>query len=52
MRRSNSHTVENSVRKAYTAFTTRTLPVEMAKRAQPGLAVFMLLDKIARYLAN
>ena len=43
----NPHTVENSLRKAYTAFTTRTPTVEMAKRAQPGLAGFMLLDKIS-----
>jgi len=42
----NPHTVENSMRKAYTAFTTRTPTVEMAKRGQPGLASFMLLDKI------
>ena len=42
----NPHTVENSLRKAYTAFTTRTPTVEMAKRTQPGLASFMLLDKI------
>lgn len=42
----NPHTVENAMRKAYTAFTTRTPTVEMAKRAQPGLASFMLLDKI------
>ncbi len=42
----NPHTVENSMRKAYTAFTTRSPSGEMAKRAQPGLAGFMLLDKI------
>jgi uncharacterized protein GlcG (DUF336 family) len=42
----NPHTIENSMRKAYTAFTTRSPTVEMAKRAQPGLAGFMLLDKI------
>ena len=42
----NPHTLENSLRKAYTAFTTRTPSGEMAKRAQPGLAGFMLLDKI------
>ena len=42
----NPHTVENSLRKAYTAFTTRAASVEMGKRAQPGLASFMLLDKI------
>ena len=43
----NPHTVENSLRKAYTAFTTRTPTVEMAKRAQPGLAGFMLLQNIS-----
>lgn len=42
----NPHTVENSMRKAYTAFTTRTPSGEMAKRTQPGLAGFMLLDRI------
>ena len=42
----NPHTIENSLRKAYTAFTTRTPSVEMGKRAQPGLSGFMLLDKI------
>ena len=42
----NPHTIENSMRKAYTAFTTRSPSVEMAKRPQPGLAGFMLLDKI------
>ena len=41
----NPHTVENSFRKAYTAFTTRTPTVEMAKRAQ--LSGFMLLDNIS-----
>ena len=42
----NPHTVENSLRKAYTAFTTRSPSLDMAKRTQPGLAGFMLLDKI------
>jgi uncharacterized protein GlcG (DUF336 family) len=42
----NPHTIENSMRKAYTAFTTRSPSVEMTKRPQPGLAGFMLLDKI------
>ena len=42
----NPHTLENSQRKAYTAFTTRTPSGEMAKRPQPGLSGFMLLDKI------
>ena len=43
----NPHTIENSFRKAYTAFTTRTGTVEMAKRAQPGLSGFMLLANIS-----
>jgi uncharacterized protein GlcG (DUF336 family) len=34
------------MRKAYTAFTTRSSTAEMAKRAQPGLSGFMLLDRI------
>jgi uncharacterized protein GlcG (DUF336 family) len=42
----NPHTVENSMRKAYTAFTTRNSTAEMAKRTQPNLAGFMLLDRI------
>ena len=42
----NPHTIENSMRKAYTAFTTKTPSAEMGKRPQPGLAGFMLLDKI------
>ena len=42
----NPHTIENSLRKAYTAFTTRGASGEMAKRPQPGLSGFMLLDKI------
>jgi uncharacterized protein GlcG (DUF336 family) len=42
----NPHTIENSMRKAYTAFTTRSPSGEMAKRTQPGLAGFMLLDRI------
>ncbi len=42
----NPHTLENAYRKAYTAFTTRTGTVEMAKRTQPGLASFMLLANI------
>ena len=41
------HTVENSLRKAYTAFTTRKPTAEMATRSQPGLAGFLLLDKIS-----
>lgn len=43
----NPHTVENSMRKAYTAFTTRAPTVEMAKRSQPALSSFMLLDRIS-----
>ncbi len=42
----NPHTVENSMRKAYTAFTTRNASGEMAKRPQPGLAGFMQLERI------
>jgi len=42
----NPHTVENSLRKAYTAFTTRNPSGELGKRPQPGLSAFMLLDKI------
>ena len=42
----NPHTLENSMRKAYTAFTTRSPSIEMAKRPQPGLAGFMQLEKI------
>jgi uncharacterized protein GlcG (DUF336 family) len=42
----NPHTVENSMRKAYTAFTTRASTAEMAKRTQPNLGGFMLLDRI------
>ena len=41
----NPHTVENSLRKAYTAFTTRAPSVDMGKRPQPGLSGFLLLDK-------
>ncbi len=41
------HTVENSMRKAYTAFTTRKPTAEMTNRSQPGLAGFMLLDNIS-----
>jgi uncharacterized protein GlcG (DUF336 family) len=42
----NPHTVENSMRKAYTAFTTRAPTLEMGKRTQPNLSGFMLLDRI------
>jgi len=42
----NPHTIENSQRKAYTAFTTKAPSVEMGKRTQPNLAGFLLLDKV------
>ena len=42
----NPHTIENSLRKAYTAVTTRSPSADMGKRTQPGLAGFMQLDKI------
>ncbi|MBI3367392.1 MAG: heme-binding protein [Burkholderiales bacterium] len=42
----NPHTLENSLRKAYTAFTTRSPSVEMGKRPQPNLDGFMQLDKV------
>ena len=42
----NPHTIENSFRKAYTAFTTRMPSAEMGKRAQPNLMGFLLLDHI------
>ena len=42
----NPHTVENSLRKAYTAFTTRSPSADTAKRSQPGLDGFMQLEKI------
>jgi uncharacterized protein GlcG (DUF336 family) len=42
----NPHTLQNSERKAYTAFTTKMPSVEMGKRTQPGLAGFLLLDKV------
>jgi uncharacterized protein GlcG (DUF336 family) len=42
----NPHTLENSMRKAYTSFTTRSPSVDMSKRTQPGLAGFMQLEKI------
>jgi uncharacterized protein GlcG (DUF336 family) len=41
----NPHTVENSMRKAYTAFTTKAPSVELGKRPQPLLAGFLQLDK-------
>ncbi|MES2189092.1 MAG: heme-binding protein [Pseudomonadota bacterium] len=42
----NPHTIENSLRKAYTAFTTRAPSADMAKRPQPNLGGFMQLEKI------
>jgi uncharacterized protein GlcG (DUF336 family) len=42
----NPHTLENSDRKAYTAFTTKVPSVEMGKRTQPNLAGFLLLDRV------
>jgi uncharacterized protein GlcG (DUF336 family) len=42
----NPHTVENSLRKAYTAFTTKQPSLELGKRPQPNLMGFLLLDKI------
>ena len=42
----NPHTIENSLRKAYTAFTIRMPSVELGKRPQPGLSAFMQLEKI------
>lgn len=43
----NPHTIENSERKAYTAFTTKGPSGEVGKRAQPGLSGFLVLDKIS-----
>jgi uncharacterized protein GlcG (DUF336 family) len=42
----NPHTVENSMRKAYTAFTTKAPSVEVGKRPQPLLDGFLLLDRL------
>jgi uncharacterized protein GlcG (DUF336 family) len=42
----NPHTTENSLRKAYTAFTTKAPSVELGKRPQPNLMGFLQLDKI------
>jgi len=42
----NPHTVENSMRKAYTAFTTRAPSVEMSKRPEPLKTGLLLLDKL------
>ena len=42
----NPHTIENSMRKAYTAFTTRAPSLAIGKRPQPELSGFLLLDKM------
>jgi uncharacterized protein GlcG (DUF336 family) len=42
----NPHTVENSMRKAYTSFTTRAPSGEVGKRPHPQFESFMVLDKI------
>lgn len=42
----NPHTLENSERKAYTAFTTRGPSGEVGKRPQPGQASFLLLKGV------
>ena len=42
----NPHTVENSMRKAYTSFTTRAPSVDVGKRPHPAFESFMALDKI------
>lgn len=42
----NQHTLENSERKAYTAYTTRGASGEVAKRPQPGLSSFLLLKGV------
>src|ERR1700747_1609335 len=40
------HTIENSMRKAYPAFTTRAPSGEMSKRPEPLLKSFLVLDKL------
>ena len=42
----NPHTVENSMRKAYTAFTTKAPSVEVGKRPPVALQGFLQLDKL------
>src|SRR5260370_38257368 len=42
----NPHTIENSMRKAYTAFTTRSPSGEMSKRPPALLTGLLLLDKL------
>ena len=43
----NPHTVENSLRKAYTAFTTRSSTAGMAARSPTALASFLQLEKMS-----
>ncbi|HXI56658.1 MAG TPA: heme-binding protein, partial [Polyangia bacterium] len=40
------HTIENSLRKAYTAFTTRSPSGDMGKRPEPLLRGLLLVDKL------
>ena len=42
----NPHTIENSTRKAYTAFTTRGSTADMGKRPQVALQGFLQLENI------
>jgi len=42
----NPHTIENSMRKSYTAFTMRAPSSAIGKRPQPELSGFLLLDKM------
>ena len=42
----NPHTIENSMRKAYTAFTTKSPSVEVGKRPPVLLQGFLQLDKL------
>jgi uncharacterized protein GlcG (DUF336 family) len=39
------HTIENSLRKAYTAFTTRSPSGDMSKRPEPLVRGLLLVDK-------
>jgi uncharacterized protein GlcG (DUF336 family) len=40
------HTIENSMRKAYTAFTTRSPSGDMGKRPEPLVRGLLLVDKL------
>jgi len=40
------HTIENSLRKAYTAFTTRSPSGDMSKRPEPLVRGLLLVDKL------